>query len=255
MDEGNLMSGENDLDEMRQKAEQGDAEAQYQLGAFYYSRADDEKECRNDQEWQSEKARAFAWFVKAADQGHPEANERVGFCSMFSIGIDVDYEDAMKRFLCAAASGNAKAQWGAGSCYIGGHGVPQDYDEGIRWMLKAAQGGDMHAQSTMSTACDGVYGQPRDADMSLKWCQLAANQGHSMCLCEMAERHGEGNLVDKDFVKAFAYITAAFRVENNKNTDRLCAERRRHFRKQMTVEQIAAGKRLAGEYAAKFVKE
>jgi len=242
-------------DVMRQKAEQGDADAQYQLGLFYYSRADDEKVCRNEQERQSEKAWAFAWFVKAADHGHSEANERVGFCSMFGIGTDVDYKEAMKRFLCAAASGNAKAQWGVGSCYIGGRGVPQDYDEGIRWMLKAAEGGDMHAQSTMSTACDGVYGQPRDADMSLKWCQLAANQGHSMCLCEMAERHCEGNLVDKDVVKAFAYITAAFRVENNKNTDRLCAERRSHFRKQMTAEQIAEGKRLAGEYAAKFVKE
>ncbi len=110
-------------------AEQGDAEAQCNLGETYYfgkGVLQDYKE-------------AAEWFRKAAEQGHAHAQYWLGF--MYSVyyseGVSYDYKEAAEWFRKAAEQGDAEAQLEVGYMYYFGHGVSQDYKEAAEWFRKA----------------------------------------------------------------------------------------------------------------------
>ena len=58
------------LEELTEKAESGNAQAQYDLGILYYVGRDMEKNLEKGAEW----------LLKAANQGHPEAQYATGRC-------------------------------------------------------------------------------------------------------------------------------------------------------------------------------
>jgi uncharacterized protein len=56
------------VDKLIQKAEAGDAQAQYELAELYYQ----------GQEVEENFNESLKWFERAADQGHPEARAELG---------------------------------------------------------------------------------------------------------------------------------------------------------------------------------
>jgi TPR repeat protein len=58
---------ETELKTLIEKAEGGDADAQYELGAYYEFNYDFDGDC---------KAEAYSWYSKAAKQGHQTAEFR-----------------------------------------------------------------------------------------------------------------------------------------------------------------------------------
>lgn len=83
----------------RIKAEEGDAEAQHELGSMYRS---GKGEPRNDVE-------AAKWELKAAQQGHPEAQRIIGAMYSLGNGVPQDYESAYAWESLAAANGDESA--------------------------------------------------------------------------------------------------------------------------------------------------
>ena len=112
----------------RQRAEQGDAAAQDNLGLMYN---------RGDGVPQDD-AQAVAWFRKAADQGYAPAQARVGLRSRFGLGVPQDYTEAIGWYRKAADQGHSYAQYSLGVMYGSGQGVPQDYVESHKWVNLAA---------------------------------------------------------------------------------------------------------------------
>ena len=92
------------FDTVRTKAEQGDAEAQYQLGKMY----DDGKGVtQNDIE-------AIKWYRKAADQGLANAQDSLGVMYHTGQGVVQDYAEAAIWYRKAADKNHAKAQYNLG---------------------------------------------------------------------------------------------------------------------------------------------
>ena len=58
----------NDIESLRKKAEQGDAEAQERLGSIYYEGMGIEKDC----------SEAVKWWEKSAEQGNADAQFYLG---------------------------------------------------------------------------------------------------------------------------------------------------------------------------------
>ena len=80
------------LREWRPLAEQGDAEAQFNLGLMYY------KGRGVPQDY----AEAVKWYRKAAEQGVAEAQYNLGFMYNNGQGIPQDYAEAARWYLKAA---------------------------------------------------------------------------------------------------------------------------------------------------------
>jgi TPR repeat protein len=120
---------------LRQKAEQGDAEAQYNLGLAYAGG----KEVPRDYK------QAVKWVRLAAEQGHAKAQYGLGNAYYKGQTVPQDYKEAVKWFRLAAEQGDATAQYNMGFCYANGTGVPQDNVQAYVWYNVAATQGNKDA--------------------------------------------------------------------------------------------------------------
>ncbi len=121
------------LSELRPLAEQGDADAQYNLGVMY----------DKGQGVAQNYAEAVKWYRKAAEQGYADAQYNLAQMYRKGQGVTQDYAEAVKWYRKAAEQGHADAQYNLGVMYGKGQGVPQDYVFAHMWFnLSAAQGGE-----------------------------------------------------------------------------------------------------------------
>jgi TPR repeat protein len=122
--------GQDDAKAVQQKAQQGDATAQVQLGNMY----------SNGQGVPQDLAQAVAWWRKAAEQGHSGAQLSLGISYLNGKGVPLDVAQAVTWFRKAAEQGDPLAQVNLGVIYANGKGVPQDLVEAHKWYNLAAIG-------------------------------------------------------------------------------------------------------------------
>ena len=116
------------IDSLRQKAEQGDADAQFMLGYAY----DFGKGVLQDHK------EAVKWWQKAAEQGHADAQYWLGAAYENGEGVPQDYTEGVKWYRKAAEQGHADAQLMLGWVYADGDGVPKDSVLAYMWLNLAA---------------------------------------------------------------------------------------------------------------------
>ncbi|KAK3842082.1 MAG: hypothetical protein J3R72DRAFT_523840 [Linnemannia gamsii] len=109
------------------KAKEGDIESQNSLANFYKYGL--EGVSRNDK-------LAMEWYSKAAEQGHAEAQFRMGGYYSEGFAVPKDYAKAMEWFLKSARQGNCDAQFSVGYMHAGGDGVPEDKNKALEWMYR-----------------------------------------------------------------------------------------------------------------------
>lgn len=137
--EGGLLIDEKKAAEwFRKAAEQGQAEAQYQLGLIYYT---------GNKSIKRNKTQAFSWFKKAAEQGYPAAENSVGNHYYLGEATKRDYDQAAVWYTKGAMQGDDFAQRNLGALYDNGQGVTKDFVEGYVWfVLSARQGNELARQ-------------------------------------------------------------------------------------------------------------
>ena len=111
----------------RQAAEQGNAEAQFNLA---YA-------CYNGEGTQKDYASAAMWFKRAARQGFHKAEYNLAYCYMYGRGVPTDYDKAISLLMAAATGGFQGAQVTLAECYSKGVLVAQDEAESRRWQALA----------------------------------------------------------------------------------------------------------------------
>ena len=152
----------------RKAAEQGCAEAQYNLG-FMYASGDGVTQNYSE---------AVKWCRKAAEQGNADAHNALGNMYMMGRGVTKDYTEAVKWFSKAAEQGDTNAQNNLGRVYHEGLGVTKNDIEAVKWFRKSAEQGNVHAQINMSYMYEFGYGVTKDISQSKYWCEKAAAQGN-----------------------------------------------------------------------------
>jgi hypothetical protein len=128
-----------ELEQIRALAEQGYADAQYNLGIMY---ADGRGVPQDD-------AEALRWWRLAAEQGGAEAQYNLGNMYADGRGVPQDDAEALRWWRLAAEQGGAEAQFNLGIMYADGRGVPQDDVEAVRWYRLAAEQGLADAQNNL----------------------------------------------------------------------------------------------------------
>jgi len=133
-----VIAGQAPGEASHQRAAQGNAEAQLQLGQRY---AEGDGVIRNDKE-------AARWFALAAKQGLSEAQYHYGLMLLKGRGVVQDYRAAFDWIEKPAKRGYAKAQYSLGELYRYGTGTPIDKARAYLWFnLAAAQGIDAAAKA------------------------------------------------------------------------------------------------------------
>jgi len=114
----------------RKAAEDGNADAQFNLGVMYSKGRGVEQDF----------ARAAHWYRKAAEQEDVPAQSMMGFMHLKGQGVPQDYQQALFWYLRAAGHGYAVAQHNLGVMYAKGQGVPQDYQQAVSWYISRRAG-------------------------------------------------------------------------------------------------------------------
>ncbi|MGA2402736.1 MAG: tetratricopeptide repeat protein [Syntrophobacteraceae bacterium] len=120
-------------EEFKVLAEQGNADAQWNLGVMF----------ANGQGVQKDYVEAVKWTGKAAEQGVADAQYNLGVMYYNGTGVPQDYTEAVKWFRRAAEQGVAEAQYDLGVMYYNGTGMPEDFVQAhVCFNLAAAQGNE-----------------------------------------------------------------------------------------------------------------
>ncbi|MCX7366957.1 MAG: tetratricopeptide repeat protein [Alphaproteobacteria bacterium] len=125
---------------LRPLAEQGEAPAQWGLGAMYSS----------GQGVLFNPEAAVSWFRKAADQGHANSEFGLGVIYENGFGVQQSNTEAMSWYRKAVDHGHAAAAYNLGVMYDDGIGIARDQVQAHLWLslavarLDAAQEGMMH---------------------------------------------------------------------------------------------------------------
>jgi TPR repeat protein len=159
-----------DLQKLIEKANQGNADAQYSLGFMY----------ANGQGVPQNYPVAIEWLSKAADQGNGGAEYGLGYMYANAQGVSEDDGEAGKWFRKAAEQGVEAAQYTLGSMYANGQrGVSKDFDEAVKWLSKAAEQGNRDAQYLLGLQYKSAQGENQDYVQAYAWLSVAASQGNT----------------------------------------------------------------------------
>ena len=156
------------LSEWKPLAEQGNAEAQYNLGVMYdngFGVIEDDRE-------------AVKWFRLSAEKGHADAQHNVGVMYDDGQGVIEDDKEAVKWFRLAAEQGDAESQHNLGFMYANGEGVIEDDREAVKWYRLSAEQGHARAQNSLGVMYGNGEGVIEDNVYAHMWLNLAAADGN-----------------------------------------------------------------------------
>jgi TPR repeat protein len=159
------------LAELRQKAELGEAEAQYSLG---------EKHRKGDGVPQSY-AEAVQWYRMAALQGYAPAQYELAFAHTHGLGgAPQDLKLALELLRNSGESGYREAHYALGVRHYSGWGARQDHVAAAKWFHQAAEQGHVEAQYRLGIANCGGFGVPQDPVRARMWFNLVASKSSGL---------------------------------------------------------------------------
>lgn len=184
------------------RAESGDAEAQYRLGAMLeWGEGVD----RNPKE-------AMKWYEKSAKQGNYYAQSALGHAYLYpdrelaAKNVPV----ALKWLERAAVQGEPGAQRTLGILYFRGEDMPLNYPEALRWFEKASQQGDSYAQAELALMLMEGKGTTRNCNRGKKIYELLLSQEEAPDIMNrLGEMHRRGICANVDYKAAMDWYLKA----------------------------------------------
>ncbi|MEM1131420.1 MAG: SPOR domain-containing protein [Pseudomonadota bacterium] len=124
-------------------------------------------------------------------------------------GVDAwekgDFDTAVAEWRQPALDGDPDAQFNLGQAYKFGRGVPMDLSIAADWFRKAAEQNHLQAADNYGL----ILFQNNRRQESIPWLQQSAKRGEPRAQYLMGTAHFNGNLVEKDWVRAYALMTRA----------------------------------------------
>jgi hypothetical protein len=152
---------------------------------------------------------AVAWYRKAAEQGHAEAQCNLGVSYSTGEGAERDLVEAVTWYRKAAKQGLAEAEYSLGWCYDTGAGAKQDLVEAVAWYRKAAEQGDARAQLNLGHCYTTGRGVDRDEVEAIAWYKKSAEQGDAVAQYRLGICSNIGIGVSQNYEDAYRWFLKA----------------------------------------------
>jgi len=195
--QGTLQNIEQGLDKLQQAAQYQNADAQFELGGFLFQGYIDAQHSHSKDHGQ-----AFEYFMKAAQQEHLGALNRLVQMYYEGLGVAQDLDEAFYYAQKAALAGYPSAQFKLAHLYQAGLGVEQNEKEAFRWYQEAAQSGYADAQVVMFKYYSSGLLVEKDMVQALEWLELAEVQKHPGAAYYLGLAYKRGIGVEADPVRA-----------------------------------------------------
>ncbi|MDD4393309.1 MAG: trypsin-like peptidase domain-containing protein [Desulfobacterales bacterium] len=187
-----------DFDTVKILAEQGDAEAQFNMAMMYGNGKGVPKDLKE----------AVHWLKKAAERGHIKAQSCLGGLYVDGDeGLPQDYEKGVYWYTKAAEAGETEVQWNLGAMYDLGAGIPQDSKKAMYWYNKAAkEEGEDSIFCTIGSLFYWGDGVPKNMKKAAYWFNKAIEHGCSSnsIYFELAVMYFDGDGVPQDYNKSLS---------------------------------------------------
>jgi TPR repeat protein len=226
------------LDQIKAKADKGDAEAQIELAGLYVAGDGVTRD----------PAKAAKWRRKAAEQGNARAQCLLGLQYADGDGVKKNMGEAVYWLGKAADQDLAEAQLDLGLCFANGQVPGKSVVDAVELYRKAANQGLPEAESALGNCYFEGVGVPKNIPEGVKWTQKAAEHGqpgaqHALGLC-----YAKGKGVTTNYVQAYKWLALAA-AKDNQNSDDIKVNLSM-VERFMTPEQIAEGQKLAHEFVS-----
>ncbi len=168
-------------------------------------------------------AMAARWFRKLAEEGDPEAQNKLGL--MYLNGFaDIPQDDAkaFKWFHQSSAKGDLDARLNVGLMYMEGRGVKKDDNEAARLIYSAAREGNAIAQYNYGLLYERGFGVIKNDKDAFAWYLKAADQGHALAQARVGVMLANGIGVSSDIMAAIRWLRKAG-DQNEKNAQYILA--------------------------------
>lgn len=187
----------NEIIELLSKANSGNADSQDQLGDSYFDGIGIEQD----------HAKAFEWYLRAAEQGHGKAQYNVAYAYANGIGTQKNTSEAIKWYGKSADQGVALAQYVLAKLLIAGQFIEQDITKGLDLLQKASDQGLDLAQYDLGTIfLEGKIVVP-DVNKGISLLVLSAEQGNKDAQYNLGLAFS--NLPEPDYASAEKYLREA----------------------------------------------
>lgn len=186
------------MEELAQKANAGDVNAQFCLGENYFFEGPE----RNIEA-------ALEWLVKAAEQGHAEAQFRLGTIYSFGEGVEQNAPLALQWYRKSAEQGFEGALLNLANMYYYGEGTPVDYAEAMKWALKAAESNDNVSYILIGKMYFNGEGVIKNRGEAEKWFLKAAESGNGWPLFDLGLQLIDGRGTAKNSQEGYRWILKA----------------------------------------------
>jgi TPR repeat protein len=210
----------------RKAADQGNANAQLNLGTMYLTGRGVPKD----------DAMALSWFRKAAEQGIASAQFQVGNSYLLGRGVARDEAMAMTWFRKAAELNDAWAEFQLGNMYRDGRGQPRDFPQAVICFQKAAAQGISGAELVLGVMYLRGEGVTPDPQAAMSWFQKAA--GHEVLA-------NDPNAAPLNVVKAQAQFMVAAMYEEGVGVPKDITQAISWYRKSAVLGNVGAKTNLA----------
>ena len=154
------------------RAQEGDAEARYELGEAYSS---------GELGLPEDEAQAIIWYRRAGEQDHVAAQRALAKRYQDGIGVPKDTAEALKWYRRAGELGDEISREKLAHMYRTGDGVPRDMQQALVWYRKLAYR-DPHSGSPEEIAriYDKGDGVPRDKLLAAAWYQRISTMDYRL---------------------------------------------------------------------------
>jgi TPR repeat protein len=188
-----------EITDLTERAEGGEASAQFLLGMYYRYSLPEQTDGPADFE------KAFAWFAKATDQGHPLAAHQLGTMHERGQGTVENLNKAISLYDVAAKAGYGRAMVDlSAALYHAGY-----YTEAFQWARKAAEAGEPAGYNNLAGFYHMGIGVERDFGKAAENMRIAAEYGDCVARMNLGGLYYNGDGVPQDGIEAARWFDAA----------------------------------------------
>ncbi|HSJ01896.1 MAG TPA: tetratricopeptide repeat protein, partial [Verrucomicrobium sp.] len=204
MAQSNIGEREFDAAALKQLAERGNADAQFELGIRYLGGEGLDKD----------EQKAVEWLTRAADQEKLEAMNALGTMNEEGVGFPKDEKKAFEWYEKAAKYGFPLAQQNLSQCYEMGKGVEKNQAEANKWLERAAHQDFAPSQAMYAFKLERGLGLDKNTRSAAEWYLKAAQNGLIRAMTHLAYLYYTGTGVPLDYRRAEAWYRRAARSDD-----------------------------------------
>lgn len=155
---------------------------------------DDKKHCHElgkkfamGAEVEKDMAKAYEYFLKAAELGNPESFCSLGNMQRMGLGTELSAEKSIQSFQTAAEMKSPCGMRLLGELTLGGSGIEKNTEKGFALIKKCAEMGDAECRHDMGVLLQNGVGAEKNIPEAVKWYKLASAQGNANSMGNLAE--------------------------------------------------------------------